>query len=247
LLANSYLLRGNADKAADLFAEVIQLWPADLGARERVIDMLIQQGRVNEVVRHYQDLGDLFYKLRADPDRAIEIYEQALDYAKKNNADSGPRVAILKSLADIESQRLNSREAMAAYEEIAQLAPDDEVAAMALIDLHFRMGNSERAVRALDNYMRYCVTHGNTDVVVTTLEEQARRHPDEPALRQRLADVYQQQRRFAESIAQLDALGEMYLDAGRKPDAVATIRKIISMNPPDMEGYRELLEQLEGA
>lgn len=247
LVANTYLLRGNPEKAADLFAEVIQLWPADLGARERVIEMLKQQGRVNEVMKQYEELGDLFYRLRADPDRAVGIYDEALAYGQKNNSDSGPRVGILKSLADIESQRLNWREAMAAYEEIAQLAPDDAEAATALIDLHFRMGNSERAIRALDNHMRYMVTHGHTDEVVTTLEEQARRHPDEPALRQRLADVYQQQRRYAEAIAQLDALGELYLDAGRKQDAVASIRKIISMNPPDMEGYRQLLEQLEGS
>jgi tetratricopeptide (TPR) repeat protein len=245
LVANTYLMRGNPEKAADLFAEVIQLWPADLGARERVMEMLKSQGRVNEVLRHYTEMGDLFYRLRADPDNAITIYKQALDYASKNNADSAPRVALLKSLADIESQRLNWREAMAAYDEIAQLAPDDEDASLSLVDLHFRMGNSERAIKALDSYMRYCVTHGNTDRVVTTLEEQVRRHPDETALRHRLSDVYQQQKRFAEAIAQMDALGELYLDAGRKSDAIDTIRKIISMNPNDTEGYRQLLEQLE--
>jgi tetratricopeptide (TPR) repeat protein len=152
---------------------------------------------------------------------------------------------LLKSLADIESQRLNWKEALAAYEEIARLAPDEEESAMALVDLHFRMGNAERGIRALDTYMRYCVTSGHTDRIVTTLEEQVRRHPDEAALRQRLADVYQQQKRFSESIAQMDALGELYLDSGRKAEAIDTIRKIISLNPPDVEGYHQLLAQLE--
>jgi len=151
----------------------------------------------------------------------------------------------LKSLADIESQRLNWKEALGAYEEIAHLAPDDEEAALSLVDLHFRMGNAERGVRALDTYMRYCVTSGHTDRIVRTLEEQVRRHPDEASLRQRLADVYLQQKRLTEAIAQMDALGELYLDSGRKTDAIDTIRKIISLNPPDVDGYHQLLQQLE--
>jgi cytochrome c-type biogenesis protein CcmH/NrfG len=93
--------------------------------------------------------------------------------------------------------------------------------------------------------MRYCVTNGHTDRIVTTLEDQVRKHSDETGLRQRLADVYRQQRRVPEAIAQLDALGELYLDAGRKADAAGAIRKIISLNPPDVDGYQQLLAQLE--
>lgn len=247
LVANTYLLRGNAEKAADLFAEVLELWPADVAARERVIDMLKNQGRVNEALRHYQEMGDLYYRLRADPDQAVRIYREALNYAQRQEADPAPRLALLKSLADIESQRLNWREALNAYDHIAELAPDDHEAAMSLVDLHFRVAQPDRAIRALDNYMRRCVARGDTAQVVVTLEEQVRRHPDETALRQRLADVYQQQKRYTEAIQQMDALGELFLDAGRKSDAVETIRRIISMNPADVDSYRQLLEQLESS
>jgi len=245
LVANTYLHRGSPDKAADLFAEVLQLWPADVPARERVMEMLKGQGRVNEVLKHYQELGDLFYQLRADPDGAIRVYNEALAYAAANGADVAPRIGLLKSLADIESQRLNWREALSYYDKIVTLAPDDQDASRALIDLNFQIGQGERAIKALDNYMRYCVTNGHTDRIVTTLEEQVRSHPEEAALRQRLADVYRQQRRVPEAIAQLDALGELYLDAGRKADAAGAIRKIIALNPPDVDGYQQLLVQLE--
>jgi tetratricopeptide (TPR) repeat protein len=247
LVANTYLLRGNPEKAADLFAEVIELWPADMAARERVIDMLKAQGRTNEVVQHYQEIADLYYRLRADPDKAIAIYNEALDYSTQHNADPAARVAILKTLADIESQRLNWREALGYYEKIADLAPDDHEAALSLIDLNFQMGQPDRAIRALDDYMRVCVTRGLTERIVTSLEEQVRRHADEPALRQRLADVYRQQKRYPEAVAQLDALGELYLDGGHKDEAINVIKKIISLSPPDIEGYRRLLDQLEQA
>jgi tetratricopeptide (TPR) repeat protein len=245
LIANTYYVRGNADKAADLFAEVIQLWPADTGARQRVIDMLRSQGRVAEAISHYIEMADLHYRLMADPDRAIEIYNEALDYARKEAADPQLSVPVLKALADIETQRLNWRRALIYYERAVEISPADEDVALGIVELHFQLGDPAQAIRALDNYMRQCISRGDVRRVTSTLEEQARRRPDEIPLRQRLAEVYRQQGRLQEAIAQMDALGELQLDAGRLDDAIATIRRIISLNPPDVEGYRHLLADLE--
>jgi Flp pilus assembly protein TadD len=66
-------------------------------------------------------------------------------------------------------------------------------------------------------------------------------------LRQRLAEVYRQQERIPDAIAQLDALGELQLEAGDQSSATRTIRRIVSLNPPDVDDYRTLLEQLEGS
>jgi hypothetical protein len=38
----------------------------------------------------------------------------------------------------------------------------------------------------------------------------------------------------------------MLLDAGRKEDAIAVIQEIVSLNPPNLEDYQKLLEQLQG-
>ncbi len=245
LVAEVYMMRGNPEKAADLYSEVLKLWPADMGARTRVLDMLRTQGRVDDVLRHSQEMGDLYYRLHADPDKAISIYNEALTYGARHNASPEARIPILRSLADIESQRLNWREALSHYDKILDIAPEDEATTLAVIDLNFKMGEPDRAIKALDDYMRYCVQNKKMDRILPTLEEQVRKHPEEPAIRQRLSDVYRSQKRIPEAIAQLDALGEMFLDAGRKQDAIATIRKIVAMNPPDMESYRQLLEQLE--
>ena len=72
-----------------------------------------------------------------------------------------------------------------------------------------------------------------------------RRRPEEIPLRQRLAEVYRQQGRQQDAITQMDALGELQLDAGQLDAAAATIRKIVAMGPPDIDGYRQLLAQLE--
>ncbi len=245
LVGETYLVRGNADKAADLFAEVIELWPADMSARQKVIDMLKMQGRVAEVVKQYGELGDFHFKMMADTTKAAEVFNEGLAYAKKNGADAPSTVAILKSMADIETQQLNWRKALEYNQQIVTLAPDDQEAALAVVDLNFQSGDSTAAVGALDDYIRYCITNGHTDRIISTLEDQARRYPNEVAVRQRLADVYRQARRTQDAIAQMDAIGELLLDAGRVSEAADVIRKIIDMNPADIEGYRQLLAQLE--
>jgi len=245
LVANTYLVRGNPEKAADLFTEVIELWPADMAARERVIEMLKDQGRVSDVIKQYSEMGDFFYRLMADPNRATEIYNEALTYAQKNAANAPELVNILKALADIESQQLNWNKALAYYQQVMEIAPDDQDTALSVVDLNFQTGNSEQAVSALDAFIRACITRGQTDKIVATLEEQIRKYPNEVAVRQRLAEVYRQQKRVPDAIAQMDSIGELLLDQGRIPEAVDTIKAIIEMNPPDLEGYTQLLAQLE--
>lgn len=245
LIANTYLIRGNADKAADLFAEVIDLWPADTSARRRVIDMLRDQGRVAEALRQYAEMADLYYRLMADPEKAIEVYNESLEYVRQTKADPKLAIPLLKGLATIESQRLNWRKALNYYDRIVELEPGNESAALSRVDLHFQLGEPRDAVRALDEYIRQCIGSGQLGRVTLILEDQVRRHPQEISLRQRLAEVYRQQGRVPEAITQMDALGELQLDAGLLDDALATIRKIIELNPPDVEGYRRLLAQLE--
>ena len=246
IIADTYLIRGNADKAADLFAKVLEVWPADLDARVRLIRMLKSQGRVNEAIRHYSELADAQRDILLQ-EEAKATYLKALEYGRANHADAPLLVAILKELADLESSRLDWRQALTYYQQVVELAPDDEDATLEMINLQFQLGQEQQAVAALDSYMRYCITSGRVDRVLPTLEDQVRTRPDQMALRQRLAEVYLQQKRLPEAVAQLDALGEMQLEAGLQDAAIKTIRRIIALNPADIEGYRRLLAQLEGA
>jgi DNA-binding SARP family transcriptional activator len=79
------------------------------------------------------------------------------------------------------------------------------------------------------------------------LEELAREHPGKQALHTRLAEAYRAAGRTADAIAQYDALGEIQLDAGQINDAIVTIRTIITLGPPGLEGYQELLRNLEAS
>lgn len=247
LIGEAYLIRGNPQKATDLFQEVLEIWPADIGARQRLLRMLVAQKRVDDALVQYSEIGDLHYRLMADTNKAYEYYIQGLDYARQNGSRSPRVIAILKALAEIEQQRLNWQQALEYYEQIAELAPDDEASTMALIDLYFQTNRSKEAVAKVDDFMRQCITRGKPGRIIPTLEFQAKRHPTEIALRMRLAQVYARAKRREDAIKQLDDIGEMQIDAGDFKSAVGTISKIVQLNPPDVDKYKQLLAQIKSS
>jgi hypothetical protein len=52
--------------------------------------------------------------------------------------------------------------------------------------------------------------------------------------------------RTAEAIENLDALGELQLEAGLHKDATVTIKTIIKLKPDNINDYKRLLAQLGG-
>jgi tetratricopeptide (TPR) repeat protein len=243
IIGDTYLVRGNEERAVDMLVEVLQISPMDVNTRRRVVDMLREQERASEALQQYRELADTFSAL-ADNAAAQETLNEALEYARDIQAEPEQMADLLRDLADKYKQRLELQRALAIYREIMMILPADEQAVFGAVDTSFRLNEPEGALAALDDYLRYCVEHGSQERVVGLLEEQVRTYPDEWVLRQRLADVYHQQGRISDAVAQLDTLGELQLGAGLKDEALGTIHKIIDMNPPEIEDYRRLLKEL---
>ena len=107
------------------------------------------------------------------------------------------------------------------------------------------MGDNNKAISTLDDYMRNCIQRGQPEKILPTLETQVRRYPAQIALRQRLAQVYQRQNRVEDAIIQLNEIGDAQIEAGEYNAAAVTVKKIIDLNPPDVDQYQDLLSQLE--
>jgi tetratricopeptide (TPR) repeat protein len=245
IIGNTYMVRGHEERAVDMFVEVLQLAPMNVEVRRQVIHMLREQGRSGEALQQYRELANTYSSL-ADAAAAQEALNEALNYAREMHVAPEHMADLLRSLADKYKQRLELQRALAVYREIMTIIPGDEQAVFEVIDISFRLSDSEGAMAALDDYLRYCIDQGTPERVVGVLEEQVRAYPDEWVLRQRLADVYHQQGRTADAVAQLDTLGELQMEAGLREEALETIRTIIAMNPPEIEDYRRLLEELGG-
>ena len=245
MVAETYRVRGDSKKAARILSELLALAPMDISVRKRLISWLEEEERWSEALQEYINLADTHYNL-ADPDSARQAYERAEAIGRQSGASQEQMLHILHRIGDIDVQRLDLRQALRTYDRIKHVAPDDVRARQTLIDLHYRLGNNADAIAELDDLLRlYARTHRG-DLIAQTLEEQVAQRPNEMALRSRLARVYQQQRRYRDAVAQLDALGELQLEAGLREEAIVTIRSIVALNQPDRESYVQLLRQLGG-
>ena len=124
------------------------------------------------------------------------------------------------------------------------MVPDDEVAYRQLVELNYNQGNQVEAIRRLDKLLNIYARKKKISEIVTLLEGMVNTYTDDTGLRSRLAAIYKQLNRKSEAIEQLDALGELQLEAGMHKDACKTIKEIISMKPDGIEQYQKLLSQL---
>lgn len=244
VVANAYGVRGESGQATKLLRRVIDLAPMDLNARMRMIDQLIPRGLVDDAVNEYLELADIYYRL-AELDMARNTYTTALQVVQQTGADRSWNVHILQRMADIDMQRLDWKQAMRVFEQIRTLRPDDEKVRRNLIDLNLRMAQQSKAIAELENYLSYLDGSGKKEQAIPFLEELVKENEDRVVLRRTLADQYQQAGQTEEAIAQLDIIGELLIEEGKKREAAEIIQQILLLNPPNADDYRTFLQQLQ--
>ncbi len=244
-VAQAYSVRGEPNQATKLLRRVIELAPMDMAARSRLIEQLTARGQVNEAIREYIGLAEIYYRL-AELDMARKTYTTALRLVQQTNADRSWNVHILQRMVDIDMQRLDWKQAVRVFEQIRTLRPEDKAVRRNLIELNLRMARADQALAELENYFTYLEGNGKSGEAIPFLEELLPEYGDQPSLRRALAALYQEAGRTADAIAQLDAAGESLLSKGDRDGAIAAINQILRLNPPNAEAYRKLLAQVSG-
>ncbi|MCA9904536.1 MAG: tetratricopeptide repeat protein [Anaerolineae bacterium] len=243
VIASVYMARGDEGRAARILNNILEMAPLDLTVRKNLIELLESQENWQELVGQYVGLADTYSQL-GDSDQARETYTLAERTAAQIGVASEVVVDIKHKVADLEQLRLDFKRTQKIYEEIIQLAPNDERAYRQLIDLQHRQGNRLEATRRLDDLLRIYARNKDIPKIMRVLEDLVRSYPNDTGARSRLAAIYKQLGRTRDAITQLDALGEIQLEAGLHQEAAATIKQIISFNPPNIEDYQRLLGQL---
>jgi tetratricopeptide (TPR) repeat protein len=243
VIAQTHIVRGESAQAATVYGRMISLSPVDIEARKQLIQLYVQQDRVSDALKQHLELAEL-YRQMAQIDEARQTLAEAQELAQQYPADRELTLEVLRQLGEISLSRLDWRNALQAFEEIGRLDPSDENARSQAIDLKLRLGQEEQAGAAIDSYLDFLVKSHRGGKALEILEDLAREHPGKQALHTRLAEAYRAAGRKADAIAQYDALGEIQLDAGRVDEAIQTIQTIIDLEPPDVEGYEELIRNL---
>lgn len=245
MVAKSYLVREERDRAASILGEVLEMAPLDVDIRISLIELLEDEERWLEALDEYIALAETFQQL-GDFEQANDAFLAAEELARRITAPAEKLTRIKHALADIHQMRLNTRQAQKMYEEILQLNTRDEKALRSLIDIYFTQGNSVEAVKKVDMLLSVYARERDVRRITQLLEELVHSNPSDTGLRKRLASIYVKRGQRREAIEQLDAMGELQLDAGLTREAAKTIRQIIALNPDRVDDYKKLLAQLGG-
>lgn len=245
VVARTFLVRGEYERSRSVLLKVLEMAPLDIGIRQTLIELLEAEQQWLDAIDQYIELANAYNQL-GNFEQARDTLNLAERLGRRVNAPVDTLVRIKHHMADIDQMRLDSRRAQKTYEEIIQLKPDDERAYRMLIELNYRQGNHLDGIRRLDQLLGIYAREKQTDKITKLLEELVSLYSKDTALRMRLAAVYRQLGRKEDAIAQLDALGELQLQAGMNREAAKTIRQIISLNPAGVEDYQRLLAQLGG-
>lgn len=242
-VAEVYHMRGDDRQAIGVYKQVLKMSPMDVNVRVRMIDLLVSRGKIDQALEQYMSLADDYYQL-AQIDKALEKFNEALYLASRASNERTWKVQILHKIGDINMQRVDWRRATAAYEEIKALSPDDEQVRTYLFDLYQKQGQIHKALAELRDLVRYYEAKGQSQKALRILKDAVQLRPQEMSLRALLARAYAQQGMKREAVAELDALGEMQLEAGLRDEAVQTVKQIIALEPPNVEAYRQLLDRI---
>jgi tetratricopeptide (TPR) repeat protein len=244
-IARAYMARDENDRAASILSEVLEMAPLDVSVRLSLIELLENEERMDEMLDQYVDLARTYNQL-GNFDLSRETFQQAERLAKRIDAGADKLVKIKHNLADMEQMRLDTNRAIKTYEEITELAADDERAYRMLVELNYSRGNQVEAIKNLDKLLGVYARKKQISKIVQLLEELVKQYPADMNLRSRLADMYRKLDRREKAIEQLDVLGELQLEAGMHDAARGTIQAIISLKPDHVEDYQRLLTQLGG-
>jgi tetratricopeptide (TPR) repeat protein len=244
IVAETYRMRGDVLRSIATHRYALKIAPMDIGLRENLIQMLLQVDMIDQAIEQYIAVADAYYQL-AQVDQAIAKYSEALQYASAGDPSRQWERNILHRIGDIHVQRVEWREALRVYRRIKRVDPGDERARGYLADLHLKLGQRDQALRELDELIEFCNTRQQMRQVLPVLQELTLSEPQDLALHMRLAKLYIDLQMKDEAVSELDTVGEMQLEAGMAQEAARTIQAIIRLGPRNVEGYRQLLDQLE--
>ncbi len=242
-ISRAYEIRGEMSQSVAYAHKIVELAPGDLNARSQLIDKLIAAGQMNDAIDEISQLAEFHYAL-ADLNSSREAYLRAFKTAQRAGSNFQIKVGLLKKIADIHLQAMEWRKAIEIYEEIRSMQPDNAGACDQIVRLNLRLGKETQALAELDIYIRFMKSNDRASELASLIEALLKDYPENIPIKRRLVDTYRLTGQTSEAVAQLDGIGEMLLQSGDHTGAIQTVETIISLTPPNISEYQDLLEKL---
>ena len=102
-----------------------------------------------------------------------------------------------------------------------------------------------QAEKEIDRFTKQFDPESQVDSIREYLETLKEEKPEEDYIIRQLVALYKHFGHLDQAITELDGLGDLLLEQGRKQEAVQVIQEIITLSPANIDDYKKLLEQLQ--
>ncbi len=187
-VARSYETRGEFEQAIRYYRQATDVSPLNTTARQKLIQVLVENSRLEEALQEYIHLGEVYYNL-ADLRHAREAYLQAYQLAQDFQMEKRWSVMLLHLIGDLDRQNLEWRQALTIYDQLRQFDPDDEQARLQLVDLNLRLQREPQAIVELDAFLDYLKQKGQTQRAQQFLTQLLADYPDWSVVKRRLESL----------------------------------------------------------
>jgi tetratricopeptide (TPR) repeat protein len=243
IIAQTYTSRGESTRAVQMLRHAVSLMPMDMDLRKLLIDNLKTMGQSEDAIRENLLIADIYMQL-AELDRASQICQEAMRLCHSTKGPRRLEAEILRRIADIDTQRLDWKQALHNYEQVKNIQPDDEKTRKAIVDIYFHLGQSDNAIMEARDFMLEMVNAGQSTRATGFIQVLCREYPENPGLLALAGEEVSQINDKSQTIEALNTVGEELMNKGDINGAIDVIEQIVAMAPPNVSEYINLLDQL---
>lgn len=125
-------------------------------------------------------------------------------------------------------------QAIGEYQGILKYEPRDQITLMTIGDLYVRQGDTFQALEYFERLAQVFLSDGFVTKAIAIYKKIAKLAPEETKPLEKLAELYVQQGVMSEARPLYLQLAEVHLKAGRQPQGVALLRKLLDVEPDNL-------------
>ncbi|HEX6178207.1 MAG TPA: tetratricopeptide repeat protein, partial [Thermoanaerobaculia bacterium] len=212
VLADYYLKHGDPANALQTYRKISELDPNSINVHVKLADLHSQIGQTAEALKEYDRVGKMLLK-RGMLDEAVQVFKKALKIDAKN-------VELVESLvtALIEAKDLNN--------------------AQAIIEQALQTNKEHPRLLAL--WGKVLLSKGDSGSAMKALQRAVAADPNDPVVRESLADMYLKQNNADKALEMVVPLVERAVSRGERGTAVDLLQRVLRVD----QGHTPTLERL---
>jgi tetratricopeptide (TPR) repeat protein len=255
--ADSLSKEGNKERLPAIYEKILSLSPSNIPLRSRIAEIYAKEGLMSEAVRQYLLIARLNVE-KGDPEKAVEFYQKVLDaqplyreailelnsmYERTGKSEQAieqmreaqhlfPRDSeILVRCSELYIMGGRFDEAREYLGQVMEFEPANIKARRLLGDIYNKEGNREKAWIEYLPILDEMLLDENYDDAITLLNSFKDIDPLETG--RRLVSLHTQLGDYLQTVRELIALGDVFIEKDRRKEALNCYREALKMAPDD--------------